>query len=485
MNWSLVLFFFVFYGASRVQAGINIFNGNFSLTETELQGERLPVQIHRTYNSKSRFHGLFGIGWCSNLETKLTIENRRLKIQECGSGRTVKYELDLASQVYRSLSHSNQTVEKVGLQYRRIFSGQGFETFDSEGYLLERSFASGENFVISRDPISKAIRSFRTRDGSVVTFTSKNSGTFMVMEFAAKKTTYALTSGNLTGVTDSEGQKTEYQYDGNHNLILKTDANGDVTKISYDPTKGRATQLVTPNHCNHKIQYELLHSDSREIEKYDVKVSKTCGALETTKKYRITYRDDGTPVALEEAGAASPLRVFYGESFPKIEKKSHGTVVTTYDYDDLGRVSSARSGRHLLTYTYEKKSSRPIRVMLKTSVNGISRDLASIGTYDALDRLTKVKSSEGTYQYSYDSHNRVQSVEFDDRKSIKIGYDSLGRPEKIAPSSGQEIRLIYGQGRAQLRSPTDQDRFDKTVDLYQKAVDATVAFSSPSLIENL
>lgn len=50
------------------------------------------LKIERAYNSRSLYNGLFGFGWCSNLETQLTeLPANSIKVVECGGGREILY----------------------------------------------------------------------------------------------------------------------------------------------------------------------------------------------------------------------------------------------------------------------------------------------------------------------------------------------------------------------------------------------------------
>jgi len=56
------------------------------------QARGFNLKIERTYNSRSLFNGLFGFGWCSNIETQLEVlPDNSLKVTECGGGMEVFY----------------------------------------------------------------------------------------------------------------------------------------------------------------------------------------------------------------------------------------------------------------------------------------------------------------------------------------------------------------------------------------------------------
>ena len=69
-------------------------SAGYSKTFVDFKTESLnyPLDIKRTYNSRSLYNGLFGFGWCSNLETRLTVlPDGMIKVVECGGGMEVLY----------------------------------------------------------------------------------------------------------------------------------------------------------------------------------------------------------------------------------------------------------------------------------------------------------------------------------------------------------------------------------------------------------
>ena len=56
------------------------------------EGGNYPIRIERTYNSRSLYNGLFGFGWCSNIETRLDVlPDGSIKVTECGGGMEILY----------------------------------------------------------------------------------------------------------------------------------------------------------------------------------------------------------------------------------------------------------------------------------------------------------------------------------------------------------------------------------------------------------
>ena len=67
---------------------VNTFNGNFYVSYTDISFS-LESELKRTYNSKSDFKGMFGVGWGSELESYLDVQgDGTVLLRENGSGGT-------------------------------------------------------------------------------------------------------------------------------------------------------------------------------------------------------------------------------------------------------------------------------------------------------------------------------------------------------------------------------------------------------------
>ncbi|EQC50916.1 DUF6531 domain-containing protein [Bacteriovorax sp. DB6_IX] len=87
----LVLFALI---ASGTQAGVNLKNGNFYITYTDIvvPGGGHDLIIERTYNSRSPEKGWFGYGWGSDYETYLNVSaDGSVVVHENGSGAMTRF----------------------------------------------------------------------------------------------------------------------------------------------------------------------------------------------------------------------------------------------------------------------------------------------------------------------------------------------------------------------------------------------------------
>ncbi len=63
-----------------------------SWVDLEVPGSGYDLKVIRAYKSRTLYNGIFGFGWCSEFETKLTTTPEGgVKINECGDGLEVYY----------------------------------------------------------------------------------------------------------------------------------------------------------------------------------------------------------------------------------------------------------------------------------------------------------------------------------------------------------------------------------------------------------
>ena len=83
-------------------------------------GPGFELKIEAAYNSRSLYNGIFGYGWCSNLETRLdTLPGNVIRGVECGGGMEILYHpkgLDSAE----AASRQTESIIKATLQRRKM-----------------------------------------------------------------------------------------------------------------------------------------------------------------------------------------------------------------------------------------------------------------------------------------------------------------------------------------------------------------------------
>ena len=98
-------------------------SGNYKKTfvDFDLTGNVFPLTLERTYNSRSLYRGLFGMGWCSNIETKVRVlPDNSIQLTECGGGQEVLF---LTENLKQDVSvQIEQIVQAVKRQNKKLSS---------------------------------------------------------------------------------------------------------------------------------------------------------------------------------------------------------------------------------------------------------------------------------------------------------------------------------------------------------------------------
>lgn len=250
-------------------------------------------------------------------------------------------------------------------------------------------------------------------------------------------------------------------YDGNGNVVTRTDGNGAVTAFTYDNVN-RLTAIDYPGGSSPDVSFT-----------YDVNGNRTAMTDATgTTEYgydlydRLTgvgYPDGGfVTYGYDAVGNVTTLR--YGNT--KTATLSGGYTEIAYTFDEDNRIKTVKDvfANTLTSYTYDD-AGHPLR---RTLPNGVTTDYG----YDGDGRLTSVdhKKSGGarickydytlnaignrtkvietlpdgvtkTTGYTYDPLDRLASATYPDGRAVTYVYDSFGNRLKMTEVTGATTKV--------------------------------------------
>lgn len=304
-----------FVSVSPTEAEVDMRNLNYAVSTFDFcMGPCEGGKVTRTYNSRSQFSGMFGYGWCSDIETTLTDLDGALLFRNCGAGAKVvlRRRNDLRQDpngeidaTIRAIAAKNPSIArdekkwaklqgnirtnpdvrqewraKTGISPQRSFPGEyvsedgrmvaiskgdGFSVqeginkyqFNRDGYLVTYVTASGTNWRIKRNP--RQIR-FDSQYG-MWTFTLDHRS--LVNEVAGPKGTvakyqYRSTSRGvsvLSSILDQWGKTKKYEYDTLLNLTRTQFPDGTEIRITYDKEQDWVTSFRDRDQCK-----EIYHA---------------------------------------------------------------------------------------------------------------------------------------------------------------------------------------------------------------------------------
>ncbi len=470
-----VIFILTIFTSQFSVAGINLFNGDYSRTEVDFTTPSGQLSIQRTYNSKGRFQGLFGLGWCSNLETRLEIKKTEITLVECGDGRHITFAWNTQLGSYASANWPQYKIQKTHSGYRRSMGVALIEDFNIQGELVKRILADGSQFTLIRQANSSAITQILTGSGEAVGFQFGKDK--VVIKDQGASLEYVLENGLLKSVVYPDGKKTLYSYDLSQHLQKIVSRDNDQVTIGYVQGGDRVQQLTTKDGCVQLLSYEPAGKN-----KYEILTSKKCSGESTEKKYLLTLNQKGQPTDLEEKGE-KPRQWHYGSRFPRIESKIEGDVSTLYKYDGFGRVVAASSGDKVLQYTYAKRSHLPKSVTMVTLSS--KKPVRTLASYDENLRFLEIKNDQAKISFEYAAGDRLSKIKFGGKKTLQIGYDPAGRVETLTDSDQGRVKLTYSKGRLVPPTGGALAQYQVIYSMYEKAVSQMLPFTYPRLVEEL
>ena len=306
----------------NVFAIVDMKSANYSENWVDMivPGVGYDLRINRTYNSRSLFNGLFGFGWCSDYETKITVTPEgSLRLTECGGGMEITYttknfspakiettakaiieevkkkrpdlkpdylatlekelkmndfmreefgrRMNLKGKVedgvvYLANGREAENITLKGGQYKRTLADGTFQHFDANtGRMLHMS-----------DKNQNYLKMVWEKD--VLVSIADNLGRKLTLKYnpANKKVAeiigpnglvakYTIKGEDLVEVTDAKGQKYKFAYDDVHNLKRIDYPDNTFKALTYNKDKDWVTSFRNRKGCMETYDYQMSKDD--------------------------------------------------------------------------------------------------------------------------------------------------------------------------------------------------------------------------------
>lgn len=279
-------------------------------------------------------------------------------------------------------------------------------TYDAHGNRTQTTDAAGQVTRFAYDALNRLVKTTYPDGGTATTGwrvdglkQSETDPAGVIREYGYDA------AGRLNQVKESAGsQVTVYAYDEAGNKIRQTDAEGRITRWTYDDAN-RLTSRIVPSGEKEFFQYDAVgrlttHVDFQggtTLYTYDAADRRTQATFPDGRSVQWTYTADGQVASILE-----------------------GLGTTRYQYDTQGRVV---------------QETRPDGAVLAWS-------------YDAAGNITERSSPSGTTRYSYDAVGRLIKVTDSQKKTTTYTYDGAGRlTNTLLPNGTQEANTYDSNGR--------------------------------------
>lgn len=486
---------------TMVLGGVNLKNGNFYVTYTDIivPGHGHDLAITRTYNSQATDKGWFGLGWGSDFETFLVVStDGTVIVHENGSGAETRFvpkkavdPLEAAKKVVDEMRKRSSISEKVANDLlSKLTNDAELRQAYSRKFKIETKIASGTvlySNVRGLQEIHKTKSGFKrvyndgkeeffTEDGRLEKISDKN-GYVVNMDWDKGKLVSIKDSfakqlffewypdGKVKSIWSAGDVKTLYKYEGD-DLVYSKDVSSNEYKYSYDNSHNM-TKIAYSDDSSMEVKYtdktkwvsELKARDGGVTKyKYDSNpknpdqhywtvVSKQGldGKWSDNKyEYELKRRPDGSEYTYRILTDINGLstETIYSECCSLPLKITRGKHVTSFEYNDKGLL-------------VKKSSTKGDYVELKyhPEFNKITKVVNNQGStefeYDKKGNLAKALNSEGkSVLLIYDRQGRITKMIDHDKKSnqkraLSFKYNALGKPIEISMEKVGTINVAY------------------------------------------
>lgn len=498
---SFILVLFLQFSAHAV---VDMKNAAFSeyWVDIMLTNNTELFRVSRTYSSRSLFSGIFGFGWCSNLETKLevTLEGN-LILNDCGMGaisyypanyntqlinqsvdriidllrqkdasKGKKYYDDLKEQIRADHKMRTQIAGEVGYKItpgkNTIFLANGREAekiiYDGSNYVRNLSDGSSQRFgangqlLVLADKSKKFLRLTYAANGLPTTVTDNVGNRFTFTYTNDRKVKqitgpnnltakYKFTGENLVSVTNSWQNTYNYTYDTNHNLTRISLPDGTYKTVSYVETKDWVKEFRDRDGCVEN--YDFTMSTDNPKDHYWATAVKTCkGKTVFKSRYEFWYQ----------------MRPDKEKYLSRVLTEKNGTITDISYHQDFPKPIAIRKNSDLTTIQY--------------MANGLIKQKTVSMTPTASDEAQRYSLT-----FSYDPNNRIDEATTEyftkagkslRKRKTQFKYDMGGRLTLARSSEGQFVEIKYNT-QGLISGITDQQKKEIVIEYDPKTLKPT------------
>jgi RHS repeat-associated protein len=467
--------------------------GNFTLTFQDLDVplSGLPIQILRTYDSRNKHQGDFGVGWTLGIHQGSYQNNR-----QPGEGWQFASGFVPCQFIRESLGHqttirlSDREIYRFKLSLSRgvptqggCFAQAGFDFVDGPVPGATLAILGGTQVLYQNgggdvvDPGSFEIyepQSVRltTRDGRIFDLTLQQGVTRLqdpngnqlsitpngITHSSGRAVTFERDGqGQITKITDPEGNSLTYTYDAAGNLITVADRLQQTTQFTYDTAHLlldiKDARGVTPLRNEYDASGRLLRTTDAfgKIIQYAHDVTNRQEVITDRLGHSrlLEYDARGNVVREVDANGKETRRTFDGKDnlLTETDPLGHTTVRTYSSSNDLASITDPLGGR--TTYTYNGFGQRLTSVDARGKTTRSSFDTKGniLSVTDALSNVTS---------YNYDPRGNLLSIVDAESHVTQLGYDLYGNLIKKADPLGVETTYTYDGAGRQLTKATSR-----------------------------
>ena len=490
-------------------------NGNFSDTSVDLivPSSGYDTQIKRSYNSRTLFNGIFGFGWCSELESIVEVTaDENIRLTECGGGlellfkpkgftykktqkliskiivevkkknkalkadyytelrSKLEYDSGLRAEFARQLGISgtlgktqvfyadgrkDEKITVEGKFYVRVLPNGTREKYDVKSGRLALVYDQNGNYIRINHK-GKKIDSLVDNRGNKLQFKYGNGGKVRsIVGPNSLSVTYKHKKEDLVLVENAWKNKYTYDYDGLHNLVRIGFPDKTSKLLTYNKDRDWVLSFTDRKGCKESYNYEVDPKDT--LNHYTTYVEKKCkGKVTNISSYEFFYktRKDGSRYLYRSRSDNNGdiIDSRYHEFFGKPKLTIRNNLRVAFEY---------YPPKHKLAGLLKKKieQNQTFTFKYKNSCQKVSQVVAHYYQTTRLPANKKDSKKIGKLQKKL-IKKVTSTFEYSAKCSLVLAKNSLGQAAKISHDQRGRIKTIKDQAQKSVHIKYEE-RFGK------------------------
>ena len=250
--------------------------------------------------------------------------------------------------------------------------------------------------------------------------------------------------GNIIKETDALSQSMEYTYEPNFSKVKSMrDRNGNITTMSYDD-KGNRIQINKPLGITEKFTYDAFgqvltaEDGNGYLTQYVYDIHGNLTEMKNAENgvLRIQFDAVGNPVSVtNENNQTSQFQ--YDMLNQRIKMIDPLGFSMEFTYDPEGNLLTSKDRKGQVTFfSYDGLN----RVVVQTNPAGEN----ILFVYDEVNNIISVKDPNGnTYSIAYDEMNRIIQLNSPLNERTNYAYDVVGNITAVVFSNGNTLKMKY------------------------------------------
>jgi RHS repeat-associated protein len=479
--------------------GVNTGTGAYTRVESDLgmAAFAVPFTLTRVYSSSNTSSGLFGNGWASTLDLKVTATDAGATVRaEDGAQADFTREGDGS---YRRPAGIRSNLKKTADGWELTTPEQVIHRFDGAGRYLSAKNKRG--YGITLNYTGAALSSVTDAAGRKVAIEYRQDLGFITKVTLpdGRFTNYDYEGGRLRSFQSAISQTTQYRYDNGRlrevinprglaevtntynattgRVEKQQDINGKITTVEWDAGKQEAKVTDADGVVNYDgyagnlVKYSQNGNGDTSSQRYDAQANPNLNVDGNNNQRESTFDGAGnmaTQTAPEPFSFTEKAEFTPGNK-PKTYVDGNG-VTWKAEYNDFHEMTKRTNGKGD-SYTYEYNG-RGLREKMTDPRDKISRyeydsdgnlkaEITPTGrrteyTYDGTGRLKTTTDPRGTVDgankaayttsYTYDNEDRQTTVQQPGKnKPYETRYDELGRTKTVVDPLSRATIYDYDQ----------------------------------------